>query len=86
MARVSGCAGSFHLSKPPRGVQSAGWCLVNGHRVDLRVQRFIDTANPWLSGSGARVTPGFIGNGWQLHSADVAALDTAGDRLSSSRH
>jgi hypothetical protein len=83
MAHKVGCAGSFRSMRAPLQVQSAGWCVLDGQRVDLRVQRRINTANPWPSLSGGRVTSNFVGNGWIVHGRDLTALDLAGNRLAS---
>lgn len=81
MAQRAGCAPTFRSLPAPSGVQSAGECRLLGQLVDLRVQRIINTANPWPMAHGARRSPNFVGNGWIVHSDDVRTLDIVGARL-----
>jgi hypothetical protein len=81
MARSADCAATFRPSAAPAGVQSAGQCTVGGHAVTFRVQRVINTANPWPMPTGVARTPNYVGNGWIVHCSDVRTLDAVGARL-----
>jgi hypothetical protein len=79
MALHAGCGATFHELRSLPGVQSAGECTVSGHRVGLRVVRHVNAADPWPT-NGVRV-PNFVGNGWIVHTKNVAALDAVGASL-----
>jgi hypothetical protein len=81
MATQAGCAATFHSLPTPSGVQSAGECTVSGHHVGFRVQRTIDTADPWQTRKGSVRAPNYVGNGWIVHSRDVRTLDVVGAKL-----
>jgi hypothetical protein len=81
MAKQVGCATTFRSVRPPAGVQSAGECTVSGHVVAFRVQRVIDSGDPWPTSTGSERTPNYVGNGWIVHSSDRRTLDAAGARL-----
>jgi hypothetical protein len=81
MAQRARCAATFHALPAPIGVRSAGECTIARHVVGFRVQRAIDTADPWPTASGGQRSPNIVGNGWIVHSADVKTLDAVGARL-----
>jgi hypothetical protein len=81
MAHGAGCGATFHSVPAPSGVQSAGECTVAGHVVGFRVQRVIDTADPWPTTTGSERSPNYVGNGWIVHGGDVRTLDSVGARL-----
>jgi hypothetical protein len=72
MADKADCARSFHSVPPPASVQSAGWCVVDGSQVDFRVQRDINTANPWPTTRGKHELT-CVGAGWLYRTASPGA-------------
>jgi hypothetical protein len=73
MAQRAGCAATFRSAPAPAGVQSAGECTVSGARVEFRVQRVINTADPWPT---SRLMHGYtcVGAGWMYHTTSLDAF------------